>query len=120
MARVMRIVSDISGSDNAQEYTYFNDEGEERVIALTPREYYNFKRTRQALKNRMEKWDSISKPKNRVTTSTFNNPKEHLSDSFFVRNWAKSEGYDIGDRGIIPAYIWGEWRKAGCPRSADK
>lgn len=111
MARVMRIVSDLSGEDNAKEIEFYVD-GKKYVIALTNREAYNFERTYKSAMARLAKYVEV------VEVAKEENSKT-LSTTFHVRNWAKAKGYNVPDRGVLPAWVWESWRKAGSPMSAE-
>lgn len=112
MARVVRIISDLSGADNAEE-VQFHVDGKKYTIALTPREAYNFRQTYEASKRRLSKYVEAAQ------LAEEKEAKSSLSVAFHVRNWAKSKGYDVPVRGRIPEWVMDSWRRAGSPMSAE-
>lgn len=112
MARVIRIISDLSGADNAKE-VQFHVDGKKYTIALTKREAYNFRQTYEAANRRLNKYVEAAK------LAEEKEAKSTLSTAFHVRNWAKSKGYDVPLRGRLPEWVMDSWRRAGSPMSAE-
>jgi len=107
MARVVNVVSDLSGATEAQEVTFFVD-GRKYVIALSNKEMYNFRRTYKAAMARLDKYVEAAtdvtdgnkiKPKGRSLTSQ-------------AREWAFIKGYDVPLRGPLPQWVFDSYRTA--------
>lgn len=96
MARRTIVVDDIDGTEEAREVTFSLD-GETWRIDLSEA---NRQRLRAALGEFIEAGVKVSGVRSRSTSSSSSSV-----DLAAVRTWARSNGYEVSDRGRIPKQI---------------
>ena len=99
MARIEKLtyIDDLDGRELAEgdhEQIRFTFDGKPRVIDLSAE-------NAQAFRDDLARWMDASRPDGRKRAAT-SRPKR---DTATIRAWAQDNGYDVSDRGRIPAYV---------------
>lgn len=101
MARRTIVVDDLDGSEDAREVTFSLD-GETWRIDLSEA---NRQRLRAALGEFIEAAVKVGARGGRPTTGAKQPASAGGGDTAAIREWARANGYDVNDRGRIPAAV---------------
>ena len=94
---IVRYTDDLTGDELAEgdhERIRFTFDGKPRVIDLSAD-------NAQAFRDDLARWMDASRPDGRKRATT-SRPKR---DTATIRAWAQDNGYDVSDRGRIPAHV---------------
>ena len=99
MARIEKLtyIDDLDGRELAEgdhERIRFTFDGKPRVIDLSAE-------NAQAFRDDLARWMDASRPDGRKRATTSKSKR----DTATIRAWAQANGYDVSDRGRIPAYV---------------
>lgn len=100
MARKTIVVDDLDGSEDAREVTFSLD-GETWRIDLTER---NRQRLRAALGEFIEAGVKVGGGRSRASGGR-SSAATSGGQTSVIRDWARANGYDVNDRGRIPAAV---------------
>lgn len=102
MARKTVVIDDLDGSEDAREVTFALD-GETWRIDLSER---NRQRLRAALGEFIEAGVKITGSRGRAAGAAAPRSQPAGSgDTAVIREWARANGYEVNDRGRIPAAV---------------
>lgn len=95
---IVRYTDDLTGDELAEgdhERIRFTFDGKPRVIDLSAD-------NAQAFRGDLARWMDASRPDGGRKRATTSRPKR---DTATIRAWAQANGYEVSDRGRIPAYV---------------
>lgn len=101
MARKTIVIDDLDGGEDAREVTFSLD-GETWRIDLSER---NRQRLRAALGEFIEAGVKVGGVRSRATAGHSGSAAPSGSETSVIREWARANGYDVNDRGRIPAAV---------------
>ncbi|WP_106849826.1 Lsr2 family protein [Blastococcus sp. Marseille-P5729] len=101
MARKTIVIDDLDGSEDAREVTFSLD-GETWRIDLAE---HNRQRLRAALGEFIEAGVKVGGARLLSTSGRSGAASSSAGETGAIREWARANGYDVNDRGRVPAAI---------------
>lgn len=110
MATISTIADDFDGSTPA-ETVYFTVSGKEYAIDLNEEHRAELEEVLDAFAEQMRRYTDAARPMGKATSPRATSSRsggagrKSGTDTKAVRAWAQENGYEVGDRGRIPAEI---------------